>query len=106
LIRANPGTISLGQGVVSYPPPAEATEHIRRFLADGENHKYHAVDGIKELVGKIKAKLESENGIVAETGDNHNDGYRVCVTAGANMAFVNAVLAVCDPGDEVILLRP
>ena len=26
LIRANPGTISLGQGVVSYPPPGEATE--------------------------------------------------------------------------------
>jgi aspartate/methionine/tyrosine aminotransferase len=28
------------------------------------------------------------------------------VTAGANQAFLNAVLAICDPGDEVILLSP
>ena len=31
---------------------------------------------------------------------------RVVVTAGGNMAFVNAVLAVTDPGDEVILPAP
>ena len=30
----------------------------------------------------------------------------ICVTAGANMAFMNAVLAITDPGDEIILLRP
>ena len=28
------------------------------------------------------------------------------MTAGANQAFLNAVLAICDPGDEVILLSP
>jgi aspartate/methionine/tyrosine aminotransferase len=28
------------------------------------------------------------------------------VTVGANQAFLNAVLAICDPGDEVILLSP
>lgn len=34
------------------------------------------------------AKLEQENGIT---------GREVMVTAGANQAFVNAVLATCDP---------
>src|SRR5690606_35100225 len=31
---------------------------------------------------------------------------RLMVTAGGNMAFMNAVLAIADPGDEVILPTP
>jgi aspartate/methionine/tyrosine aminotransferase len=31
---------------------------------------------------------------------------RVVVTAGGNMGFINAILAVADPGDEVILPTP
>ncbi len=34
------------------------------------------------------------------------DSSRIVVTAGANMGFVNAVLAITDPGDEVILNLP
>jgi len=48
-IRQHPGTISLGQGVVHFPPPREATNAIARFLADPENHKYKLVDGIADL---------------------------------------------------------
>ena len=48
LIRANPGTISLGQGVAYYGPPPEAVEAIETFLADAENHKYRLVQGIPE----------------------------------------------------------
>ncbi|MFM6062745.1 MAG: pyridoxal phosphate-dependent aminotransferase, partial [Microcystis panniformis] len=33
LIKANPGTISLGQGVVSYDPPQQAIESLSLFLA-------------------------------------------------------------------------
>ena len=43
LIRATPGTISLGQGVVSYGPPPQALERLRDFLADPQNHKYQPV---------------------------------------------------------------
>ena len=38
-IRANPGTISLGQGVAYYGPPPEAVESIEKFFADPQNHK-------------------------------------------------------------------
>ena len=34
LIRENPGTISLGQGVAHYGPPQEAIDRIAHFLAD------------------------------------------------------------------------
>ena len=49
LIAQHPGTISLGQGVVSYPPPEEALAKIEGFLADPENHKYKMVQGIPAL---------------------------------------------------------
>jgi aspartate/methionine/tyrosine aminotransferase len=99
LIRSNPGTISLGQGVAYYGPPPQAVEAIQRFLADPENHKYKLVQGIPELLDAIERKLSRENGIVL-------DGSRIVVTAGANMGFVNAVLAITDPGDEIILQLP
>ncbi len=100
LIRAHPGTISLGQGVAYYGPPPEAAEYIRRFWADPQNHKYKLVQGIPELLEAIEKKLAEENGI--RVGADQ----RLVVTAGANMGFVNAVLAITDPGDEVILNLP
>lgn len=99
LIRGHPGTISLGQGVAYYGPPTEAIEAIQRFLADPENHKYKLVQGIPELLEAIEQKLEQENHISLS-------GRRIVVTAGANMGFVNAVLAITDPGDEIILQLP
>ena len=100
MIRARPGTISLGQGVVYYGPPAAAGERIGEFFRDGDNHKYGAVHGIPALVQRFEAKLASEHGVVPGAAR------RLVVTAGGNMAFANAVLAVADPGDEVILPTP
>jgi len=99
LIRSNPGTISLGQGVAYYGPPPQAIEAIETFLADPENHKYKLVQGIPELLEAIEQKLENENHISL-------DGSRIVVTAGANMGFMNAVLAITDPGDEIIIQLP
>lgn len=100
LIRRHPGTISLGQGVVHYGPPAAAGESVGRFLADPQNHKYKAVEGIPELQAAIEQKLASENGLKLTAGQ------KIVVTAGGNMAFFNAVLAIADPGDEIILQTP
>ena len=100
LIAENPGTISLGQGVVGYPPPPGVREALDRFLADPDNHKYASVYGIPALRERIAAKLSRENGIAV--GDEHE----LMVTAGGNMAFVNALLAICDEGDEVVLMSP
>src|SRR3954465_8813674 len=100
LIRANPGTISLGQGVVYYGPPPQAGEALQAFFADPDNHKYKLVDGIPALQDALKAKLASENRIQLDEAN------RLLVTAGGNMAFMNAVLAITDPGDEIILQTP
>lgn len=100
LIRATPGTISLGQGVVNYGPPPAALAQIPAFLADAANHKYQPVAGIPSLLQAIATKLARENDLRI-TAEN-----RVLVTAGGNNAFVTALLAITDPGDEIILPTP
>src|SRR5438093_879518 len=90
LIRRHPGTISLGQGVVGYAPPQSAVEEISAFLADPQNHKYKPVQGIPVLLELVAAKLKAENGIAIDQSN------AIVVTAGGNMAFMNAVLAITD----------
>ena len=63
LIRNFPGTISLGQGVVSYGPPPQATDELKQFFLDSENHKYKPVQGLPMLLEALERKLECENGI-------------------------------------------
>ena len=100
-IRQTPGTISLGQGVVHYGPPQTAIDAARAALEDPATHKYQSAGGLPLLVDRVTSKLANENGIDVTPGGSH-----VIVTAGANMAFVHAVLAITEPGDEVILPMP
>lgn len=100
MTRQTPGTISLGQGVVSYGPPAEAIARLPELMADGQLHKYQAVTGYPPLVDAIRAKLARDNALQTQGVS------QVMVTAGSNMAFLNSVLAVSDPGDEFILPTP
>ncbi len=100
LTKAHPGTISLGQGVVSYGPPPQALDQIQNFLTNADNHKYKLVQGIPELLERIESKLRDENDVSVNAQD------QVVVTAGSNMGFQNTVLAIADPGDEIILPAP
>jgi aspartate/methionine/tyrosine aminotransferase len=98
-IRQTPDTISLGQGMVAYGPPPEALAAIAPFLSDPQAHRYGPVEGLPELVETLRQKLTSENRLDL-------DRTRIFVTAGGNLAFMNAVLAIADPGDEIILQTP
>lgn len=95
-----PGTISLGQGIVSYGPPDGVIEAVRAFGGRPADHRYGPVEGLEPLVSAIEGKLAVENGIVVRPAS------RVVVTAGGNLAFMNAVLAIADVGDEIILPTP
>ena len=99
-VRDHPGTLSLGQGVVNYGPPVEAVQALPSLMSSGHIHKYLGVSGHPELLEAIHHKLAQENQLQLGTEA------LVMVTAGSNMAFLNAVLAVADPGDEFILPMP
>jgi aspartate/methionine/tyrosine aminotransferase len=100
LIKNNPGTISLGQGVVGYPPPERAIASLQSFLAEPNNNLYQSVTGIEPLIKTVTVKLAADNQIEI-TEQNC-----VVITAGSNMAFMNALLAITQAGDEIILNTP
>ena len=100
LINKTPGTISLGQGVVYYKPPKAALDRAMEIEDSLNYHLYSRVEGQLELTEIISKKLCDENQI------NLNNNQKIIVTAGANMAFMNAIMSITDPGDEVILLKP
>lgn len=100
MIRNAPGTISLGQGVVGFGPPPEALASLATFPSCAEDHLYGPDEGTEALRAALADKLKRDNGIAV------GDESQVVVTAGGNMAFVHAVLAITDPGDEIILVAP
>ena len=102
LAAQNPGTISLGQGVVHYSPPPSVTDRVLQSLGSNQNvHQYGDVCGVEPLIDALSHKIQNENGItdVPETAS-------IVVTAGANMAFMNAISVIADKDDEIILLSP
>ena len=99
LIQQTPDTLSLGQGIVYYPPPDSVIQHVNNLNASADYHFYSDVEGLAALRSAIAEKLQRENNIKLER-------QQLLVSAGANMAFMNAILAILDPGDEVILLKP
>ena len=100
MVRRHPGTISLGQGIVHYGPPEEVKAAARAAADDPRVNRYGLAFGIEELLEAARAKLAAENRVTV------GNDRRLLVTAGSNMGFLTAVLAVADPGDEVILLSP
>lgn len=101
MVKRHPGTISLGQGVVHYGPPACVAEAVARAAAeDPAVHRYGLACGIDPLLDAIRTTLHDENSI--SIGPDR----RIVVTAGSNMGFVNAVLAIADPGDQIVLQSP
>jgi aspartate/methionine/tyrosine aminotransferase len=98
--RQTAGALSLGQGMVSYPPPDSAMRAITQFGTAAEHHLYGSPLGHTRLLELIRDKLRQDNGIDCD------QGYQVMVTAGSNMAFLNVVMAIADLGDEIILPMP
>jgi DNA-binding transcriptional MocR family regulator len=93
--RQTPGTFP---GRVC-PPPA-ALKAAAGAVAETSTHDYQPASGQPALIAAIEQKLRRDNGIDLTRGS------RIMVTAGANMAFVHAVLAITSPDDEVILPVP
>ena len=98
-IRQMPGTISLGQGVVHYGPPPAAIEAARAAAERPTTHDTTA-DGL------VRRSSSASRQAARRERHRRPRGRRVMVTAGANMAFMHAVLAITEPGDEIILPVP
>ena len=83
-------------------PDFDTPEHIKRAAIEALEAgftKYTPNAGIPELRQAIADKLVADNGL------NYRAG-QVVVSNGAKHACYNAILATCQPGDEVIIPAP
>lgn len=83
-------------------PDVDTPEFIKaaaiKALQEGKT-KYTPAGGIPELREALSAKLKKDNNLDYAAN-------QICVTAGAKMACYNAILAVVEEGDEVIIPTP
>jgi aminotransferase len=94
-----PGLITLAGGTPDFPTPPHIVEAGRQALLDGQT-TYTAWRGIPSLREAIATKLATENHLTV------NPETDLLVTAGSQAAMLAVVLALIDPGDEVIVPVP
>jgi len=98
LSRAGYDVISLSAGEPDFATPAPIVEAAFQALRDGFTH-YTANPGIPELREAIAAKLHRENGLEVEPG-------QVLCSNGAKQSVAQTILALCRPGDQVLMPAP
>ncbi len=81
-------------------PPAVALEHTRRAVEDDEANSYLPFEGHLDL-------RTAAAGLVSRLSGREYDPARECVSvAGGLNGILNALLAITEPGDEVVLSDP
>ena len=98
LRRQGRDIINLGAGEPDSNTPEHICEAAVRAIHDGQT-KYTPVAGTPALRAAVAAKLERDNRL-------SYDPSQVIVSAGCKHSIINAMLAVIDPGDEVIICSP
>lgn len=91
--------INLGQGICDMPVPEPIKAGARRAI-DEDHSIYTNYAGIRRLRSAIRQKAVQYNGLPVVSDDE------VMVSVGSTGAFVAAIFALLDPGDEAILFEP
>lgn len=90
--------LSLGAGEPDLDTPAHAKEAAKRSIEAGLT-KYSMVTGLPDLKEAVVRKFKRDNGLDYPAA-------QVIVSGGAKHAVFNALLALVDPGDEVLIPSP
>jgi N-succinyldiaminopimelate aminotransferase len=94
------GSINLGQGFPDTDGPEEVREAAVRALRDVRGNQYPPGPGVPELRAAVAAHQERRYGL------SFDPDTEVLVTAGATEAIAASLLALLEPGDEVVALEP
>ncbi|MBK7382708.1 MAG: pyridoxal phosphate-dependent aminotransferase [Flavobacteriales bacterium] len=90
--------IDLSLGEPDHDPPAFAIEAAQEALL-GPWHKYPPVNGYPDVRQAIADKFQRDNGLSYSPD-------QVVVSTGAKHSIMNVVMAICGPGDEVVIPAP
>jgi aminotransferase len=99
LCAQRPDGINLGQGVCDLPTPPPVARGATEAIA-ADKAIYAPPAGIDGLRAAVASKIERSYGL---TYDPQSE---IVITSGATGGFAASVLALCEPGDEVILFEP
>jgi N-succinyldiaminopimelate aminotransferase len=94
------GSVNLGQGFPDTDGPAEIAQAAAGAIIAGHGNQYPPGPGIPELRQAIAEHQRRFYGL------SFDPGTEVLVTAGATEAVAAALLALVEPGDEVIAFEP
>jgi len=94
------GSVNLGQGFPDTDGPREVAEAAAAAILGGRGNQYPPGNGIPELCHAIAEHQQRFYGL------GFDPGREVLVTAGATEAIAAALLALVEPGDEVIAFEP
>ncbi|WP_367321767.1 pyridoxal phosphate-dependent aminotransferase [Streptomyces sp. HUAS ZL42] len=94
------GSINLGQGFPDTDGPEEVREAAVRALRDGRGNQYPPGPGVPELRTAVAGHQQRLYGLT------YDPDTEVLVTAGATEAIAASLLALVEPGDEVVALEP
>lgn len=89
---------SFNLGEPDFPTPQKVVNACVEAMHMGKT-KYIAIGGILQLRQEIAKKLNKDNALIY-------GAEQICVSTGAKQAVFNAIMAVCNPGDEVIIPTP
>jgi aspartate/methionine/tyrosine aminotransferase len=98
-VNAEYGGVNLAQGFPNFPPPKELVEAAHRAI-DGDFHQYAITWGARNLREAIAAKFEHFYGRPVDPER------QVTVCCGSTEAMLSTLLAVLDPGDEIVIFEP
>jgi N-succinyldiaminopimelate aminotransferase len=98
-LAAQHGAINLGQGFPDTDGPAEVLEAAVAAIREGRN-QYPPGAGVPELLDAVAAHQERFYGLSLDPASE------VLVTVGATEAIAATVLALVQPGDEVVTFEP
>ncbi|MEP6695284.1 MAG: pyridoxal phosphate-dependent aminotransferase [Pseudonocardiales bacterium] len=98
-LAARTGAVNLGQGFPDTDGPASMIEAAVEAIRGGVN-QYPPGPGMPALRAAVAEQRRSRYALV------HDPDTEVLVTVGATEAIAAALLALCDPGDEVIVFEP
>jgi aspartate/methionine/tyrosine aminotransferase len=98
-VSAQYGGVNLAQGFPNFPPPRVLVEAAHRAL-EGDFHQYAITWGARNLREAIAAKFEHFY------GHRVDPERQVTVCCGSTEAMLSTLLAVLDPGDEIVIFEP
>ncbi|QHJ01343.1 aminotransferase class I/II-fold pyridoxal phosphate-dependent enzyme [Xylophilus rhododendri] len=93
------GAVNLGQGFPDFHCDPALLDAVDRAMRGGAN-QYAPMAGLASLREVMAAKIEAEH------GRRYDPNTEITITAGATQAILTALIAVVQPGDEVIVLEP